>query len=372
MDRFVCAHASGAHGLSVASRCMEQLEGLPASANLGFLYISDKLARDLPGILRYFREASGIPHWVGTVGLGICGRGHEYHEEPAISVMAGSFPEGSFRIFGAINDSFTDFLREHRGWIKNTESRFGIVHGDPRNQRIPELIMSLAAAANDGFLVGGLTSSRGAHSQVAENVTEGGISGVLFSPEVVVATNLTQSCAPFGDKHQITDCEQNIIITLDGKPALDVFIEEIGDILARDLNQAARYIAAALPVQGSDTGDYLVRNVVGVDPRHRLLAIGEQLTLGRLIQFCRRDPENAMKDMRRMLRDLKGRLPGPPRGGVYYSCVGRGRSMFGEHSEEMKLIQQEFGDLPLTGFFCNGEISYNRLYGHTGVLALFL
>ncbi|MBI2314375.1 MAG: FIST C-terminal domain-containing protein [Betaproteobacteria bacterium] len=372
MERFISAHAGGSNWLSAASRCLEQLRSLPPSANLGFLYVSDELAGELPNIVHYFRDSTNIPHWVGSVGLGICGVSQEYHEEPAISVMAGAFPEGSFRVFGTVDDDLKPFLREHRDWIRDTQSRFGIVHADPRNQKVPELICDLAAAANDGFLVGGITSSRGAYAQVAEEVTEGGVSGVLFSPEVAVATNLTQSCAPFGKMYEITECRENIIMTLSHKPALDVFFEEIGDVLARDLNRAARYVGAALPVRGSDTGDYLVRNVVGIDPRNRLLAIGEHLETGQLIQFCRRDPANAMKDLQRMLRDLKGRVPGQPRGSVYYSCVGRGKHMFGEHSEELKTIREELGDVPLTGFFCNGEISFNRLYGYTGVLAVFL
>jgi small ligand-binding sensory domain FIST len=207
---------------------------------------------------------------------------------------------------------------------------------------------------------------------VADKVSEGGISGVLFAEDVQVATTLTQSCAPFGARHEVTECQHNIAIRIDGRPALDVFYEEIGEILERDLNKAVRYIGVALPVQGSDTGDYLVRNVVGIDPNNKLLAVGELLSVGQSMQFCRRDAVNAYKDMQRVLQRLKERLPKAPRGGVYYSCVGRGKYMFGEQSEELRAIQEEFGDIPVVGFFCNGEISNNRLYGYTGVLTLFL
>ena len=36
-----------------------------------------------------------------------------------------------------------------------------------------------------------------------------------------------------------------------------------------------------------------------------------------------------------------------------------------------RLIRETLGDFPLIGFFANGEISRDRLYGHTGVLTLF-
>ncbi|MBT6206033.1 MAG: histidine kinase, partial [Rhodospirillaceae bacterium] len=46
--------------------------------------------------------------------------------------------------------------------------------------------------------------------------------------------------------------------------------------------------------------------------------------------------------------------------------------MFGEEGREMAIIQDVLGDLPIIGFFGNGEISFDRLYAYTGVLTLFL
>jgi small ligand-binding sensory domain FIST len=88
--------------------------------------------------------------------------------------------------------------------------------------------------------------------------------------------------------------------------------------------------------------------------------------------FCRRDGDSAREDMQRMLDDLGRRAGGVPRAGVYYTCLGRGRYQFGDNSVELNMIRDRLGDFPLVGFFCNGEISHNRLYGYTGVLTLFV
>jgi small ligand-binding sensory domain FIST len=72
-----------------------------------------------------------------------------------------------------------------------------------------------------------------------------------------------------------------------------------------------------------------------------------------------------------MVLQLRDRLPGPARGGLYHTCLGRGRHLFGEASAELSLIRDLLGDVPLAGFYANGEISHNRLYGYTGVLTLF-
>jgi small ligand-binding sensory domain FIST len=110
---------------------------------------------------------------------------------------------------------------------------------------------------------------------------------------------------------------------------------------------------------------------VGIDPDQGLVAIGDLVTKGGKIMYCRRDGNSAREDMMRMLPDIRGRLGSEPRGAVYYSCLGRGRYQFGENSEELKFIRDELGDIPLVGFFANGEIFHNRLYGYTGFLTVF-
>jgi small ligand-binding sensory domain FIST len=131
-------------------------------------------------------------------------------------------------------------------------------------------------------------------------------------------------------------------------------------------------VFAGLPIAGSDTGDYLVRNLVGIDPSNKLIAIGDMVQQGTSVLFCRRDAKTAQEDMTRMLESIRKGMFTRPRGGVYYSCIGRGASLFGPDSEELKLIREALGEFPLVGFFCNGEISHNRLYGYTGVLTLFM
>ena len=168
------------------------------------------------------------------------------------------------------------------------------------------------------------------------------------------------------------ECEINIVLSLDGRPALEVFKEDIGEATAPDLESVSGTIFAALPIRGSDRADYLVRNIAELDTERGAIAIGELLETGQAMMFCRRDPEAARQDLTRMLRDLKARCEGPPKGAVYISCLGRGPNLFGPDSEELKAVQREIGDVPLVGFFGNGEISHDRLYTYTGVLTLFL
>ncbi len=371
-EAFKAACAGGADWRQAAEACLESLGALPASANLGFLYVTDDLAAEATSLLAFLRQATGIAHWVGSTGFGVAGNGVELYDQPAVSLLVGSFPDSGFRVFAPVTQDLNGFLSASDAWLARQRPLFGVVHGDPRNPMLPDLVAGLSEQTS-AFLVGGLSSARGEDViQVADAVSEGGLSGVLFGEGLAVAAGLSQGCQPIGPSRRITAAERNIVMTLDERPALEALLEDLGLETAEDLRHAGTSSLVAFPISGSDTGDYLVRNLMGIDPERGWLAVGDMVETGRGMMFCRRDRQAAEADLKRMLAQLKGRLEGPPRGGLYFSCIARGVNLFGPDSAELRLIRQELGDLPLAGFYANGEISNDRLYGYTGVLALFL
>lgn len=385
---FRLGHAADADWETLVRSCLDQIGDLPPGANLGFVYVTDTLDGDLPLIAERLREVTGIEHWVGTVGYGVMVGGREYFETPAMVAMLGALPEDSFQILPTVDTPGEALPDNVMNWAGRANPVLGIVHADPRNAYIGDILNAITDDT-DAFLVGGLTASRGKQAQIAGRLTEGGVSGVLFGEDVRVVTGLSQGCSPVGDIHEVTKADDNILIELDGRPALDVFREDIGEVLSRNLERVSGYIHAALPItgdaaldasgndsvndSGNDSGDYLVRNVVGIDPGNKLVAIGERISAGDRVMFVRRDGPAAAEDLDRMLADVKSRAGGTPKAALYYSCVARGPNLFGPESDEMKAVQAVLGDdVPLVGFFANGEISKNRLYSYTGVLTLIL
>jgi small ligand-binding sensory domain FIST len=374
---------AGGHWSALTRRCLGALAehgAVPTGeAGLGFVYVTDLLGGNLSEIVDHLRLTTGLKHWVGTVGIGILGHeggGHdgraaaEYFDAPAMTVMVADLHSDTFRLFEQQEIGTGAFSKQHGRWIESHGAQLGLIHGDPRSHRLPAILESLAGSSGL-YLVGGLASSRGPYALAAEHVAEGGVSGVMFAGAVEVATGLSQGCSPIGPVHTITECDNNIVMMIDDRPALDVFKEEIGEVLARNLNRAAGYIFAALPVKASDTGDYLVRNLAGIDPNKGWIAIGDLVSKGDPIMFTRRDKPSAETDLDRMLARLKQRIAKPIRGGIYVSCLSRGSNLFGPDAAETRRINAQLGDFPLVGFFANGEISHDRLYAHTGVLTLF-
>jgi small ligand-binding sensory domain FIST len=371
--RFAAAAAVG-DPASLAERCIAGMSATDG-ANLGFLYLTEPAASVMPELVRALTEHTGIRSWIGGVGLGVCSARDEVFDQPAAVAMTAALPADGFRIFSATDDPGSDLPRRHAVWMDTSQPALALVHADPRCPDLPRAAIEVAAASG-AFLVGGLVSHRCVSPLLAQTPGEdglgsNGVAGLMLAPGISVATGLTQGCIPIGPVHHIDEARDNVIAVIDGRQALAVFTDDIGPELATDLRRVGGLIFAGLPVAGSDTGDYLVRNLLAIDPGRGWLVLGAEVAAGDAILFCRRDPESARRDMVRMLRQLAGRLNGPPKAGIYVSCVARGAALFGDSGVETGLIRENLGEFPLIGFFANGEISRDRLYGHTGVLTLF-
>lgn len=338
--------------------CLLQLMPLSDSANIGFVYISDRMADRLPKIVRRLSEATGIETMVAACGYSIAAGDTEYCDEAVVACLVGEVPEGSASLFSRP-------VERPQGW-------FGVVHADPQVPALPELIEDFAEACG-AYLVGGLVAARGPRPQWAGKAVEGSLSGVMFSETQPVLTGLTQGCSQVGDLHQVTAADGNVVLELDDRPAYDVLRDSFAVRSLQDLRKLGTGLMIGLPISGTDRPDYMVRNIIGIDPQAGGIAIGAMVEEGDTLFFCRRDVESAGRDMDRMLADLKRRCGDRmPRGALWFSCMARCQDQFVQEPGELERIQMVFPDLPLIGMYCGGEIAQSRLYGYTGVLALFL
>jgi small ligand-binding sensory domain FIST len=366
MPAFRAAVAADADWRRCSDRVARQLladapAGGADAAALGFFYVTDHFAEAIGGIGERLAAVTRVADWVGCVGIGVVADDSELIDVPAITALLAPMPAGAWRLFATAADI---------GDAGGEALPFGIAHADPSRSDADRQIDRLAAPGG-AFLVGGLASSRRPIPPSPFAFGGGAVSGVLFSAAVPVQIGLTQGCTPLGPPHLVTDARDHIVLTLDGRPAVEVFRTDIGEPAAADLRPAGGAIHAALPLAGSDRADYLVRNLVGLDPVEGWLAIGDRVVAGDRLMFVRRDPASARRDLERMLEDVARRLAGPPRGALYFSCIARGAQMFGRPGVEAEAIRRRLGPVPLAGFACGGEICNGRLYGYTGVLAVF-
>ena len=373
---------------------------------LAMLYITDHYATQAQALLDHLRqELPAVTNWVGTAGLGIAVNNAEYFDEPAMALMLCDLPPEHYRVFSGVTP-----LPAH--WPADV----ALVHADPSTPELAELVAELAGRTQQGYLFGGLTSSRTRSVQFALSadqpvstetggVFEGGLSGVAFASQVALCSRVTQGCQPVSPEREITQADRHVVLQLGGEPALDVMLADLGISLSEP-QKAIAVVRSTLvglsPVGQSGVGrtghlgsEVLVRHIIGLDPMRQGVAVAEHLEPGMRLTFCRRDVQAARADLVRVCAEIREELepemlsieatnalsddplPTAPQAGkrmagaVYVSCTGRGGPHFGGPSAEMQIIRHALGDVPLVGFFAAGEIGRHHLYGYTGVLTVF-
>ncbi|WP_374592344.1 FIST N-terminal domain-containing protein [Aquabacterium sp.] len=355
---------------------------------LGWCYVTDHYAGHGEAIVAELHERVPGVSWVGAVGAGVSACGVEYLDEPALVLMLSTLPRGHFRIFSGRQA----WPAPGSGFVAHT----ALVHADGHTPDLGELLPELAERTTTGYLFGGLAVSRAPSLQawhLADAVFSGGLSGVAFDAEVDVVSRVTQGCQPIGPARVITECEGNLVISLDGEPALDCLLRDlgvVGDMAAelpqRELLPRLRTTLAGLTPAGADAlarpgqfgTDTRVRHLVGLEPLRRGLAVAESAERGARLAFCTRNPQAARLDLTRIATEIREEIEGDeggaPRrvaGALYVSCSGRGGAHFGAPHAELRTVRQALGEVPLVGFFAGGEIARQHVYGYTGVLTVF-
>jgi small ligand-binding sensory domain FIST len=122
-------------------------------------------------------------------------------------------------------------------------------------------------------------------------------------------------------------------------------------------------------------GDFLVRNVVGADRNSGAIAIGDFVRVGQTVQFHLRDAQSADEELRELLAVVRDSGGPSPAGALMFTGNGRGTRLFSKPHHDAGAVQQTLGEIPLAGFFAQGEIGLiggrSFLHGFTASVALF-
>lgn len=354
----------------------------------GLLYLSRALAGQAGLALAHARELLPRVDWYGAVVPAVFGIEDELDpDSPALLVALLPVPPGQWQPTGTGSRSRPG-ARSRPAFPSSA-----LLHVSPGLDEITDTIDRCAARFES--IVGGLVASddaSGRSAQYAGNaLLDEACSGIAFSGEVGLRSRLTQGCRPLAREHVISHCTSHYIQMLDGEPALDVLLSDLGvpeevrrstdgDEILRALpaHELRRGLLVGLSDQSErgrvGFGDYTVRQLVGIDPTHRILAIADTPRSGDHAVFCTRDLRSAHADLIRICTELRDEVESENLeviGAHYVSCASR-PALFGSTGAELEVLRHNLGDVPIFGFFANGEISGGRVHGHSGVLTLLV
>jgi small ligand-binding sensory domain FIST len=247
------------------------------------------------------------------------------------------------------------------------------------------LLAGLDYAFPDSVKIGGLASGATSPGLNAlfldDDVYTSGVVGAALSGNVVVDTIVAQGCRPVGELMRVTSCEADVLYELDGRLAFSVLEELFTSLDERDRKLAGTSLFLGVAMdefkEEPEVGDFLIRNLIGIDPKSGAIAVGEYLQEGMRVRFHLRDADASAEDLHTMLAGYESALyqKDAVSGALLFSCLGRGEYLYKKPNFDTGVFKQYLGEVPVGGFFCNGEIGpvggTTFLHGYTSSFGLF-
>ena len=384
---------------------------LQTAADLGFVFISSAFASEYSRLLPLLRDKLPDVLLIGCSGGGVVGmtrRGkvREVEGEPALSLTLASLPGVKIKTFHLTGDDLPDLDSSPDAWVELVgvpiaDQPHFVVLADPFSAKVNDLLQGLDYAYAGASKVGGLASSDRAGGTTGlfcnDRFYRDGSVGVALSGNIVMDTIVAQGCRPIGQPYWVTEGERNIVLGLQERDSLEAnstssrkvatqrtpleILREVIDTLSeddRDLAQHSLFVGVAQNEfkQGLEQGDFLIRNLLGVDPRVGAIAIGDRIRPGQRIQFHLRDAQTSAEDLEVLLQRYQTETDPQSSaiGALMFSCMGRGEGLYGEPNFDTQLFAQYLDRVPVSGFFCGGEIgpvgNSTFLHGYTSVFGI--
>ncbi len=321
---------------------------------------------------------------VGCSGGGVAAAGAEVeHHQPALAAMAAVLPgvETTVRHLETPRFPPEDDEGAWRAFIgvEPDPSLAFILLADPFTCDVERLIAAMDRAYPDAPKVGGLVSGgrdAGDHALYAGDARRNrGVVVVALQGALSVSTVVAQGCRPVGEPMLVTRCSDNVVSELNQKRPTEVL-----QALAQGLPKSAYarhgfFLGVEMRDQREyQPGDFLIRNLLGIDRQTGGLVVGATLKQFQAVQFHVFDRAAAAADLAAQL-ERQASEAGPAAAGLLFSCLGRGQGLFNEPDHDSGLIRRFLEEPALAGFFCNGEIGpvggKTFLHGYTSAVALF-
>ncbi len=368
----------------------EQIEAQLGSnrPDLLLCFVSPHFASNYADIPAIAKRLLNPACFVGCSAGGLIGAGVELEKQPAIALSAAMLPDVKIGKFHIEDDDLPDLDAAPNKWeemigVSNLDEPQFILLPDPFSFRIDVLVQGLDYAYPRAVKIGGLASSAHQPGQNAlfldDKVYNSGAVGITVSGNIAVDSIVAQGCRPIGPTFTVTQCKNNVLLELDGKPAVHALYEVLEKMTPKD-QELAKYslFIGVVMNEFQDSfrpGDFLIRNILGLEPNSGALLVGEILRNERTVQFHLRDADTSSDDLRSLLKQYKDSAVEKPHGALLFSCLGRGEHLYGIPNHDSDCFKDYMGAVPLAGFFCNGEIGpvggTTFLHGYTSSFGLF-
>lgn len=380
-----CSTSDDSH-LAILEASERATSELNAQADLAVFFASHHHREAFESLGADVARLTSATHSFGATAETVIANDREWENSPGVAVWVASLPGVRVRTLrlrferapdGGVISGWTDEL--HGEWPAGTVV---LLLGEPYTFPADALLAQLADDRPGVPVIGGMASGGFQPGQNrlwldGKSFEEGAV-GVVLDGAIEIEAVVSQGCRPIGRPLVVTQAERNILGQLGGAPALERFQEIIRELTREEQRLAERGLHVGIVINEYrdefGRGDFLVRNVIGADPKSGAIAIGDYVRVGQTVQFHVRDEQTADEDLRTLLAASQKRATSPPAGALLFTCNGRGTRLFSEANHDAAVLQQTWPGVPTVGLFAQGEIGpiggRNFLHGFTASVAL--
>lgn len=322
---------------------------------------------------------------IGCGTGGVVAEGAEVEDEPALSLVVGELPGvelAPLRLESDTHDT-ADFDWADDSLVSDFEAPHFLLISDLQTFDTDQLLANLDEAFPDSEKFGALIGGAGTDQVMLleGQVLSDGAVGLAFGGDLEVETSVAQACRPIGEPLIVTSRTRNVIHRFDRGNPMEVFRETVRQLDPEDQKLAKHSMLVGLGLNHKygeyNQGDFLMRNILGFNPKSGDLAVAAAIDDLDVIQFHLMDAETSSQQFERVLEDYERENGGTDstRGALLFSCVDRGEQLYGHPNHESDLLQDHMGELPVGGCFCDGEIGRighrTFLHGYASTLTFF-
>jgi small ligand-binding sensory domain FIST len=357
--------------------------------DLAVAFASGHFAAQYEDVPAMIRDKLGPRVLFGCSAGGVIGGGREIERRPGFSLTAAHLPDVELLPFRVEGKDLPDMDASPDAWEEalkvsaENDPRFLLLI-DPFSFPAQNFVVGLDYAFSKSVKIGGMASGGQRQGDNAlflgDKVYRSGAIGIALQGNIAVDTVVAQGCRPVGQLMSVTKNEQNLLLEMDERTPLEVLREIFSSASQRDreLMQHSLFLGIVMDdfIEKPGQGDFLIRNIIGLDGRTGTMAIGEMLQEGQRVQFHLRDALTSAEDLATLLsKYATEREVDLCQGAMLFSCLGRGEYLYGRPDHDTDLFRSKIGALPLGGFFCNGEIGQvggtTFLHGYTSSFGIF-
>ena len=320
---------------------------------------------------------------IGVSAHGVISSEHEVESGLALTVIAARLPGVGLHPFILTNEMWAEAADDPLAFTRAAPGVAGaelvMLFADPFSLDIDRVLAAFNRHAPGLRVVGGMASAGGRPGSNVLILNDwaapaGGVALALkgaLRADVVVS----QGCRPVGPPLEVTRADGNVVIEIDGQPALERVEQVLRSLSPVERERLARGLYIGRPARrgAEGRGDYLIRNLLGADRERGVIAIGDRVAEREKLRIHVRDAGTAQEDLELLLSPQAFDVPAS--GALVFACNGRGRGLYGRPDGDISILRAALGEaLPAAGMFCAGEIGpvgeRNFVHGHTACIAV--